>query len=123
MARSSRWLGAPAPPSSPCSLLAPPHLGAPPPPILKKKKKKKKCRADVNPPPPPEYPAPQDPHPGNIFALRDGRIAYVDFGNVAELSQRNKEVLVDAVVHAVNEDYEGMAQVGAGCRGCRVQGV
>ena len=33
-----------------------------------------------------------DPHPGNIFAMRDGRIAYVDFGNVAELSQRNKEV-------------------------------
>jgi predicted unusual protein kinase regulating ubiquinone biosynthesis (AarF/ABC1/UbiB family) len=28
-----------------------------------------------------------DPHPGNIFAMRDGRIAYVDFGNVAELSQ------------------------------------
>lgn len=27
-------------------------------------------------------------HAGNIFALRDGRIAYVDFGNVAELSQR-----------------------------------
>ena len=51
-----------------------------------------------------------DPHPGNIFALRDGRIAYVDFGNVAELSQRNKEVLIDAVVHAVNKDYQGMAQ-------------
>ena len=50
-----------------------------------------------------------DPHPGNIFALRDGRIAYVDFGNVAQLSQRNKEVLIDAVVHAVNEDYEAMA--------------
>lgn len=50
-----------------------------------------------------------DPHPGNIFLLRDGRIAYVDFGNVAELSQRNKEVLIDAVVHAVNEDYTGMA--------------
>ena len=50
-----------------------------------------------------------DPHPGNIFALRDGRIAYVDFGNVAQLSQQNKAVLVDAVVHAVNEDYRGMA--------------
>jgi predicted unusual protein kinase regulating ubiquinone biosynthesis (AarF/ABC1/UbiB family) len=24
-------------------------------------------------------------------------------------SQRNKEVLIDAVVHAVNKDYEGMA--------------
>eukprot|EP00884_Botryococcus_braunii_P017323 jgi/Botrbrau1/4274/Bobra.0390s0014.1 len=51
-----------------------------------------------------------DPHPGNIFALRDGRIAYVDFGNVAELSQANKQVLIDAVVHAVNEDYEEMAK-------------
>lgn len=28
-----------------------------------------------------------DPHPGNIFVMRDGRIAYVDFGNVAVLSQ------------------------------------
>ncbi|KAI8109566.1 hypothetical protein M9434_000848 [Picochlorum sp. BPE23] len=51
-----------------------------------------------------------DPHPGNIFAMRDGRIAYVDFGNVAELSQTNKEVLIDAVVHAVNKDYQAMAQ-------------
>lgn len=51
-----------------------------------------------------------DPHPGNIFALRGGGIAYVDFGNVAELSQRNKEVLIDAVVHAVNKDYQSMAQ-------------
>ncbi|KAI8476243.1 MAG: ABC1 family-domain-containing protein [Monoraphidium minutum] len=50
-----------------------------------------------------------DPHPGNIFCLRDGRIAYVDFGNVAQLSNANKQVLVDAVVHAVNEDYEEMA--------------
>lgn len=113
-----------------------------------------------------------DPHPGNIFAMRDGRIAYVDFGNVAELSQvscglhesviidnfkfcnilflhnsviethisiavhilvnyimlciivslqqlliflilnvfqQNKQILIDAVVHAVNEDYSEMA--------------
>ena len=51
-----------------------------------------------------------DPHPGNIFAMADGRIAYVDFGNVAELSQANKQTLIDAVVHAVNEDYEEMAR-------------
>ncbi|EFJ50264.1 hypothetical protein VOLCADRAFT_89206 [Volvox carteri f. nagariensis] len=51
-----------------------------------------------------------DPHPGNIFCLRDGRIAYVDFGNVAQLSARNKAVLIDAVVHAVNEDYTAMAE-------------
>lgn len=51
-----------------------------------------------------------DPHPGNIFAMPDGRIAYVDFGNVAELSQTNKQTLIDAIVHAVNEDYQGMAE-------------
>ncbi|KAI4316230.1 hypothetical protein L6164_024229 [Bauhinia variegata] len=50
-----------------------------------------------------------DPHPGNIFAMYDGRIAYVDFGNVAVLSQQNKQILIDAVVHAVNEDYAEMA--------------
>ncbi|KAI3930400.1 hypothetical protein MKW92_045797 [Papaver armeniacum] len=50
-----------------------------------------------------------DPHPGNVFAMRDGRIAYVDFGNVAQLSQQNKQILIDAVVHAVNEDYTEMA--------------
>lgn len=42
--------------------------------------------------------------------MPDGRIAYVDFGNVAELSQTNKQTLIDAIVHAVNEDYEGMAE-------------
>jgi len=50
-----------------------------------------------------------DPHPGNVFALRDGRIAYVDFGNVAEVSEKNKQALINAVVHAVNADYEEMA--------------
>lgn len=33
----------------------------------------------------------------------------MDFGNVAELSARNQQTLIDAVVHAVNEDYVGMA--------------
>eukprot|EP00741_Cyanophora_paradoxa_P016706 tig00020938_g16134.t1 len=46
-----------------------------------------------------------DPHPGNIFAMRDGRLAYIDFGMMAELSQEAKETLVDALVHLVNEDY------------------
>ena len=50
-----------------------------------------------------------DPHPGNIFALADGRISYVDFGNVSEISEKNKQVLIDAVVHAVNKDYVEMA--------------
>lgn len=35
-----------------------------------------------------------DPHPGNVFAMRDGRIAYVDFGNVAVLSQVIDELMI-----------------------------
>lgn len=38
-----------------------------------------------------------------MFALGDGRIAYVDFGSVAEISKANKESLIDAVVHAMDE--------------------
>jgi len=50
-----------------------------------------------------------DPHPGNVLALRNGNIGYVDFGNVAEISRQNQEHLIDAVVHAMNNDYAGLA--------------
>lgn len=46
-----------------------------------------------------------DPHPGNLFALRDGRMAYIDFGMMDQLSQPMKEYLVDALVHLVDRDY------------------
>lgn len=50
-----------------------------------------------------------DPHPGNVLALPNGDIAYVDFGNVAEISRSNQESLIDAVVHVMNRDYEALA--------------
>jgi predicted unusual protein kinase regulating ubiquinone biosynthesis (AarF/ABC1/UbiB family) len=46
-----------------------------------------------------------DPHPGNLFAMRDGRMAYIDFGMMDQLSQPMKEYLVDALVHLVDRDY------------------
>ena len=51
-----------------------------------------------------------DPHPGNVLALPSGDIAYVDFGNVAEISRNNQENIIDAVVHVMNGDYEGLAE-------------
>ncbi len=51
-----------------------------------------------------------DPHPGNLFAMHDGRIAYVDFGMMDQLEQSTKETLVDAVVHLVNKNYPKLAQ-------------
>jgi predicted unusual protein kinase regulating ubiquinone biosynthesis (AarF/ABC1/UbiB family) len=50
-----------------------------------------------------------DPHPGNVLALPSGDIAYVDFGNVAEISRANQESLIDAVVHVMNKDYDNLA--------------
>lgn len=51
-----------------------------------------------------------DPHPGNVLALANGDIAYVDFGNVAEISRANQESLIDAVVHVMNRDYDALAE-------------
>lgn len=51
-----------------------------------------------------------DPHPGNVLALPSGDIAYVDFGNVAEISRVNQESLIDAVVHVMNRDYDNLAE-------------
>ena len=46
-----------------------------------------------------------DPHPGNLFAMPDGRMAFIDFGMMDQLGQEAKETLVDSVVHLINEDY------------------
>ncbi|NJN88035.1 MAG: AarF/ABC1/UbiB kinase family protein [Leptolyngbyaceae cyanobacterium SL_7_1] len=51
-----------------------------------------------------------DPHPGNLFAMLDGRMAYIDFGMMDQLNQRSKETLVDSVVHLINKDYDDLAR-------------
>jgi predicted unusual protein kinase regulating ubiquinone biosynthesis (AarF/ABC1/UbiB family) len=51
-----------------------------------------------------------DPHPGNLFAMQDGRMAYIDFGMMDQLSQEMKETLVDSVVHLINQDYLELAE-------------
>lgn len=51
-----------------------------------------------------------DPHPGNLIAMPDGRMAYIDFGMMDQLTQEMKETLVDALVHLVNKDYQRLAQ-------------
>jgi predicted unusual protein kinase regulating ubiquinone biosynthesis (AarF/ABC1/UbiB family) len=51
-----------------------------------------------------------DPHPGNLFAMHDGRMAYIDFGMMDQLEETTKETLVDALVHVVNKDYNEFAE-------------
>ncbi len=51
-----------------------------------------------------------DPHPGNLFALPDGRMGYIDFGMMDQLEESTKETLVSSVVHLINQDYYELAQ-------------
>jgi predicted unusual protein kinase regulating ubiquinone biosynthesis (AarF/ABC1/UbiB family) len=50
-----------------------------------------------------------DPHPGNLFALPDGRMGYIDFGMMDQLEQDTKETLASSVVQAINKDYVDLA--------------
>ena len=50
-----------------------------------------------------------DPHPGNLFATLDGRMAYIDFGMMDQLNESMKETIASAVVQLINRDYEALA--------------
>ncbi|BAZ38170.1 hypothetical protein NIES4101_41060 [Calothrix sp. NIES-4101] len=51
-----------------------------------------------------------DPHPGNLFAMADGRVAYIDFGMMDQLDENTKETLVDSIVHLTNKEYFALAE-------------
>ncbi|MFB6275275.1 MAG: ABC1 kinase family protein [Halothece sp.] len=51
-----------------------------------------------------------DPHPGNLLAMSDGRLAYLDFGMMSQIKPYQRYGLIQAVVHLVNRDFESLAQ-------------
>jgi len=51
-----------------------------------------------------------DPHPGNLFATLDGRMAYIDFGMMDQLTESMKETIASAVVQLINRDYQALAK-------------
>jgi predicted unusual protein kinase regulating ubiquinone biosynthesis (AarF/ABC1/UbiB family) len=50
-----------------------------------------------------------DPHPGNLLATPEGKLAYLDFGMMSEVKPYQRYGLIEAVVHLVNRDFEGLA--------------
>ena len=46
-----------------------------------------------------------DPHPGNLLARADGRLCYLDFGMMSEVSRESRTGLIQAVVHLVNRNF------------------
>jgi predicted unusual protein kinase regulating ubiquinone biosynthesis (AarF/ABC1/UbiB family) len=51
-----------------------------------------------------------DPHPGNLLALADGRLAYLDFGMMSEVSRESRTGLIQAVVHLVNRNFAKLSK-------------
>lgn len=51
-----------------------------------------------------------DPHPGNLLALSDGRLAYLDFGMMSTIKPHQRYGLIQAIVHLVNRDFEALGQ-------------
>ena len=51
-----------------------------------------------------------DPHPGNLLALEDGRLCYLDFGMMSEVSRESRTGLIQAVVHLVNRNFSKLSR-------------
>jgi predicted unusual protein kinase regulating ubiquinone biosynthesis (AarF/ABC1/UbiB family) len=51
-----------------------------------------------------------DPHPGNLLATPEGKLAYLDFGMMSEVKPYQRYGLIEAVVHLVNRDFAGLAK-------------
>jgi ubiquinone biosynthesis protein len=52
-----------------------------------------------------------DPHPGNLFYLRDGRIALLDCGMVGRLDPRTQRILTEMILAIVDLDAQRCAQL------------
>lgn len=50
-----------------------------------------------------------DPHPGNLLATPDGKLAYLDFGMMSQMQPYQRYGLIEAIVHLVNRDFDGLA--------------
>ena len=50
-----------------------------------------------------------DPHPGNLLAMSDGKLAYLDFGMMSRIKPYQRYGLIEAVVHLVNRDFEALS--------------
>ncbi len=52
-----------------------------------------------------------DPHPGNIFYLKDGRVALLDCGMVGRLDPRTQQILTEMLLAIVDIDAQRCSQL------------
>src|SRR5690606_38347199 len=52
-----------------------------------------------------------DPHPGNLLVMDDGRISFIDFGNMGKLLPIDKTQLEDFVQASVSQDAKRLGEI------------
>ena len=52
-----------------------------------------------------------DPHPGNIFYLKDGRVALIDCGMIGRLDPRTQQILTEMLLAVVDIDAQRCSQL------------
>ncbi|WP_281951657.1 ABC1 kinase family protein [Nitrosophilus kaiyonis] len=50
-----------------------------------------------------------DPHPGNIFVLKNEKIAFIDFGMMGSIGEKDRRHFVDMIYYVVKEEEEKAA--------------
>ncbi|AFY75192.1 putative unusual protein kinase [Synechococcus sp. PCC 7502] len=51
-----------------------------------------------------------DPHPGNLLVMSDGKLAYLDFGMMSQVSSEQRYGLIEAIIHLVNRDFAALSK-------------
>ncbi|CAM9832336.1 unnamed protein product, partial [Discosporangium mesarthrocarpum] len=52
-----------------------------------------------------------DPHAGNLLAMPDGKLCYLDFGMVSYVESTQRYGIIEAVIHLVNRDFVSLANL------------
>ena len=52
-----------------------------------------------------------DPHPGNLFAMPDGRVAFTDFGRCGDLSDRARGLVADLLIAIIDQNGQAAVDV------------
>jgi len=52
-----------------------------------------------------------DPHAGNLLAMPNGKLCYLDFGMVSYVEASQRYSIIEAVVHMVNRDWVQLAEL------------
>ena len=52
-----------------------------------------------------------DPHPGNIFVLKNGKICFLDFGMMGTITRENKQLLQDILLAFISQNPKRLKQI------------